>query len=130
MLTALRNFAARVRALFGSRNLDADFEQELQSHLAMLTEENTRRGMTPEDAYRAARVNTGNTASLAEQHRRARGLPWIDAFIQDLRFALRVMSKERWFSAAAIAAMALGIGANAAGFSLVHSVFFKGLPFD
>jgi len=130
MFTALKSLAARVRAFFGSRNLDADFAQELQSHLAMLTEENIRRGMTPAEAYRAARINTGNPASLAEQHRGARGLPAVDAFIQDLRFAFRLLSKERWFSAAAIAAMALGIGANAAGFSLVNSVFFTRLPFD
>jgi putative ABC transport system permease protein len=49
--------------------------------------------------------------------------------LQDLRFALRLMAKERWFSAAAIVALALGIGVNAIGFSIVHAAFFRGLPF-
>ena len=81
----------------------------------MLTDENIRRGMSPErgapggtDSY------SGAPASLAEQHRDARGLPGLEAILQDLRFAFRLIAKDRWFSAAAIAALALGIGANAA----------------
>ena len=50
--------------------------------------------------------------------------------LQDLRFTLRLILKDRWFSAAAVVALALGIGINAVGFSIVYAAFFRGLPFD
>ena len=50
--------------------------------------------------------------------------------MQDLRFALRLFARDRWFSAAAVAALALGIGANATGFTIVNAVFLRGLPFE
>src|SRR5262245_34715876 len=49
---------------------------------------------------------------------------------QDLRFAIRLTIKERWFSAAAIAALAIGIGANATGFSIISAAYLRRLPFD
>jgi predicted permease len=50
--------------------------------------------------------------------------------LQDLRFTLRLIAKDRWFSAAAVVALALGIGINAVGFSIVNAAFLRGLPFD
>ena len=50
--------------------------------------------------------------------------------LQDLRFTFRLIAKERWFSAAAVVALALGIGVNAVGFTLVNAAFLRGLPFD
>ena len=50
--------------------------------------------------------------------------------LQDLRFAARLMIKDRWFSAAAIAAIALGIGANTVGFTIVNAAFLRGFPFE
>jgi putative ABC transport system permease protein len=49
--------------------------------------------------------------------------------LQDLRFALRLLVKERWFSGVAIVALALGIGLNATVFTLVNAVLIRGLPF-
>ena len=50
--------------------------------------------------------------------------------LQDLRFSLRLIAKERWFSAAAVIALALGIGVNAVGFTLVNAAFLRGLPIE
>jgi putative ABC transport system permease protein len=50
--------------------------------------------------------------------------------LQDLRFALRLLLKDRWFSAVAITALALGIGVNATVFTLVNAVLIRGLPFE
>jgi putative ABC transport system permease protein len=51
------------------------------------------------------------------------------SLIQDLRFALRLIAKERWFATVAVAALALGIGVNATVFTLVNAVLVRGLPF-
>ena len=130
MFTALRHITARIRAFFGDDHLDRDFEQELESHVAMLTEDNVQRGMTPEEARRTALIRVGGRASLKEQHREVRGLPALDTVVQDLRFAFRLLVAERWFSAAAITALALGIGVNATGFAIVNAAFLRGLPFE
>src|SRR5262245_24933859 len=130
MLTALRETLARLRASFTRGALDRDFADEMQSHLAMLVEDNVRRGMTPVDARRAALIRIGGLTSLAEQHRDVRGFPVIESIAQDIRFAFRLIAKERWFSAAAIAALALGIGVNAVGFTIANAALLRGLPFE
>jgi putative ABC transport system permease protein len=130
MLTALRETVARLRASFTGGALDRDFADEMQSHLAMLVDDNLRRGMTPAEARRAALIRIGGLASIADQHRDVRGFPLIDSIAQDIRFAFRLLAKERWFSAAAIAALALGIGVNAVGFTIANAALLRGLPFE
>jgi putative ABC transport system permease protein len=129
-LGALARSMARVRAFFGTLNLDRDFEQELESHLAMLIDDNIRRGMTPDAARRAALIRIGSRSSITEQHRAVRGLPKLETLLQDLRFAVRLMNRERWFSASVIATLACGIGVNAIGFTIVNAAFIRSLPFD
>ena len=130
MFSALKALAARLLASSRSRELDRDFAQELDSHLAMLVEDNLQRGMTPGQARRAALIRMGAPSSLMERHREVRGLPAVSGLLQDLRFAFRLLVKDRWFAAAAIAALALGIGANTVGFTIVNAVFFRGLPVE
>ena len=112
MLSALMQTAARIRAFFRRDDLDRDFADELDAHLAMLTDDYVRRGMTPEQARRAAIIRIGAPVSLREQHRAARGLPGVEGIAQDVRFAWRLIARDRWFSTAIAAALALGIGAN------------------
>jgi predicted permease len=116
--------------LFVARQEDRDFDEELASHLAMMTEDNIRRGLSPEAARRAALIRIGSVSSLKERHRDVRAWPLVETIVQDLRFAIRLMAKDRRFSAAAIAVLALGIGANAVGFTVVDGAFLRGLPFD
>ena len=128
--TRLQLLVAKLRALLGREDFDRELDQEIETHLALLTDENVRRGMTAEQAARAARIRLGAPASLKEQHRDVRGLPAVDAVMQDLRFAFRLIPRDRWFSAAAVAALALGIGANAVGFTLVNATILGSLPFE
>jgi putative ABC transport system permease protein len=130
LFTAFRQLVARATALVRSRDLDRDFEQELDSHLALLTEDYARSGMRAEEARRAARIRLGGAESLKDRHRDVRGLPWVEGVLQDLRFAFRMIAKDRWVSGAAIVALALGIGANATGFTIVNAAFLRGLPFE
>src|SRR5688572_335162 len=129
MFATLHRLLARLRAWLGPDRLDRDFREELRAHLEMLSDEHVRRGMSPEEARRAASIRLGALASLEAQHRDVRGLPAAESIIQDLRFALRLLAKERWYSAAAIVAVALGIGANAAGFSIINAALLRGLPY-
>ncbi|MGH7507108.1 MAG: ABC transporter permease, partial [Longimicrobiales bacterium] len=130
MWTAARRLTSRISAVARAGRLDNDFEQELDSHVAMLSDELVRRGMPAEQARRAARIRVGGAESLKERHRDARGLPAVEGLWRDLLFAWRRLIKEPWFSAAAIVALALGIGANATGFTIVNAAFLRGLPFD
>jgi len=129
-MTRLRLLLARVRALVFTRRQDDDFSEELQSHLDLLADEHIARGVAPAEARRLAAVRVGNATSLRMQHRDARGLPVIDALWQDLRFALRLIAKDRWFSAAVVAAIALGIGANTVGFTIINGAFLRGFAFE
>jgi predicted permease len=121
---------ARAKALLTNRRLDDEFTAELQSHIELLADEHIARGVAPAEARRLAAVRVGNVNSLRMQHRDMRGFPLAEDLWQDLRFAARLIVKERWFSAAAIVAIALGIGANTLGFTIINAAFLRGFPFE
>jgi predicted permease len=130
MPTSLRQLVARLKAFARGGDLDRDFAQEFESHLDMLTEDNIRAGMDAAQARRQAAIRLGAASSLQSRHRDARGFRALDDLLQDLRFAGRLMLKDRWFSTAAILAIALGIGANTLGFTIVNAAFIRGFDFD
>lgn len=129
MLTWLNVTVARVVAVFSKRRLDRDLEQEMASHLAMLTEDNVRRGMTLAKAEREARMELGRPESIKEQHRAMRGLPFFDTLMQDLRFTARTLRRDARFAVFAMCTVALGIGASSTIFSVLNALVFRPLPF-
>jgi predicted permease len=104
-------------------------KDELQFHLDQQTAENVAAGMNPEEARRAALRGFGNPATLRDQARDTWSWQGIELLMGDLRFCIRTLVRAPGFSVLAILVMGLGIGANVALFTVVHSVLLKPLPF-
>ena len=125
----LRRLWMRLRATIGSGHSDGDLRDELDSILQMHTDNNLRAGMTPEEAHRQAHITLGGVEQVQQVVRDRTGLPWLEVFGRDLRYAARTLLRTPGFSVVAMLVMAIGIGASVSLFTIIHSVLLRLLPF-
>lgn len=128
----------RMWSRLSRRGLRREVEEELEFHLQMLTLQYQTKGLDPSSARRAAEERFGDPTRIKRETLRAersrvqqqnRAL-FMDNLSQDLKFAFRQLWKRPVFSGIALAMLALGIGANTAIFSVVHTVLLRPLPFS
>jgi predicted permease len=129
-MRTLRAWLVRVVGFARPRAAEQEFADELESHIELHVADNLRAGLTPEEARRRALARLGSVASVSEAHRDRRGLPALESLIQDARYAIRGLGRNRTFAVACIATLALGIGVNSAIFSVVNAVLFAPLPYE
>jgi len=125
----LRRLWMQLRATKGGEHSDRDLADELESILQMHVDDNLRGGMTPEEARRQALIKLGGVEQVRQAVRDRRGLPWLEVFGRDLRYAARTLLRTPGFSAMAVLVMAIGIGASVSLFTVIHSVLLRPLPF-
>src|SRR5580692_6199211 len=124
----LRESLQRLLSFFHKQHRDSELDAEVAAHLELAVEDNMRHGMPEEEARRQALISFGGVAQAKEQHSDARGLPWLDVLLQDLRFTFRTLARDRGFTAIAVVILGLGIGANIAVFSVVNTLLLRPLP--
>jgi hypothetical protein len=130
MRTLVRGARALGRALWRSKQLDADMQAEMRFHVQMEAERLTRvEGLPPEEARRQAYVRFGGVEKYKEEGREARGLYWLDGVSLDARLGVRMLVKHRWLTLVGTFAMTVAIAIGAIAFEVISDLLNPALPF-
>src|SRR5882762_11837196 len=114
----MRPLLARLLALFHRRQLDDELCDEMSAHLELSTADHVARGLSPEDARRAAALRFGGTLQTAEAYRDRQGFPLLESLWQDVRYAVRTLRRTPLFAVTVAATMGLGLGLLGSAFTI------------
>src|ERR1700693_4499910 len=104
-----------------------ELDQDIREHIAIETQENIERGMSPEEARYAAMRKFGNVTRVKEETREVWSFVWVEQLLQDVRFALRILRKNPGFALTAVLILALGIAANVIVFGVLQALVLREL---
>ena len=122
----LASFTLRLRSLF--RKDAGDFDEELRFHLENQVEQFVAQGMSPRAARKAAVKLLDGVDRQKERMREHWQFRWLENFLRDVSFSVRLLRKSPGFTAVALLTLALGVGANTAVFSLINGLLLRPLP--
>jgi putative ABC transport system permease protein len=128
-MTWFRVLRARLFALGHKTELETQMDEEVRFHLAMRARDNVQKGMSESEASAEAKRQFGNINLVKDRWRDVTGGGLLEALWHDLRFAGRMLLKDRAFAMIAVLALGLGIGANTALFTVVSRVLLRPLPY-
>ncbi len=129
-MSTLRQWWHRLVGTVTGASADAALKADIEAHIDELTDDFIARGMSPDDACFAARKAFGGVDQIREVYRDQQGLPVVDALMQDIRFGLRLLVRDRGFTLAAIVVLGVGLGVNNLFFTLVYAATMRGLPLE
>jgi predicted permease len=115
----------RIRALLRRGDAERELRAEIEAHLAREAAALERRGVSPVEARRQARVAFGGLEDIKARSREARGTAFVESLAQDVRYAFRGLRARPAFACGVALTLALGIGANAAMFGIVDRLLFR-----
>jgi len=121
----MRRFVLRILNTIWPSRPEPDLARELASHLALLEDELQRRGLSPDDARRAARIALGGIEQTKERHRDARSFVLLDDMRRDVGYAARMLRRNPIFALTAALSLAIGIGANTTIFTVANRLLFR-----
>ena len=125
MKSIIRRFVGRLWNVLRPGRGESELTREISAHLALLQDDYERRGMSPEEAYRAARIAIGGVERTKELHRDARAFIWLTDARQDVAHSARLLRRSPLFTLTAALSVAIGIGANAAIFTVANALLFR-----
>ena len=116
------------RRFFRRTQWDVDRAEELRSYLEVETDENVARGMSPEEARRAAHLKLGNRLGIREEIYQMNTMVWLDSLFQDIRYAARTLSRAPVFALTVILTIGMGLGLVGSAFAIFNAYLFR--PID